>query len=150
MAADTQNRPLSGAEITVCNAVVHYGDACVNGATGADGSYSLKLPSNNVWHIYGSITKSYNGATYCLPLAVDNSHSFSSTEATIRNFSWKLSGVVPGLMDNHSAGSYFGAELKAVLNSSLNQNQVRVNFVPNGPLIDGSAVAPLARLPGTG
>jgi hypothetical protein len=146
VAVDTQNRRLSGAEITVCNAVTHYGDACVNATTGGDGSYSLRLPSNNVWHIYGSITKSYNGATYCLPLAVDNRDSFSSTEGAIRNFSWKLSGVIPGQMDNHSAGSYFGASLSTVFD--LYPNQVRVSFVPNGPLIDGSAGSSFSAIAG--
>jgi hypothetical protein len=146
VAVDTQNRPLSGAEITVCSTPFY--NSCINGATGTDGSYSLRLTSNNVWAATGSIIKSYNGATYCLPLAVDNSHSFSSTDATIRNFSWKLSGVVPGQMDNHSAGSYFGASLNTVFDMSLYRNQVRVNFVPNGPLIDGSAGSSFSAIAG--
>jgi hypothetical protein len=146
VAVDSQNRPLAGAEITVCSSVFY--NSCINGATRTDGSYSLRLTSNDVWLASGSITKSYNGATYCLPLAVDNSHSFSSTDATIRNFSWRLSGVVPGHMDNHSAGSYFGASLNSVFDMSLNRNQVRVNFVPNGPLIDGSAGSSFSAIAG--
>lgn len=145
VAVDTQNHPLANAEIQACSTVFY--DSCVDGTTGTDGSYSLRLTSNNVWRATGSITRSYHGATYCLPLAVDNAHSFSSSEATIRNFSWKLSGVIPGMTDDHSAGSYFGASLYTVFDN-LNQNQVRVNLVPNGALIDGSAGSSLSEIAG--
>jgi hypothetical protein len=147
VAVDTQNRPLSGAQIKVCNAVPVFGQGCVNATTGADGSYSLRLGSNNVWNVYGSITRSYNGATYCLPLAVDNTDTVSTTNGAIRNFSWKLSGLIPGRIDDHSAGSYFGASLNTAF-GSLDRNQVRVSFVPNGPLIDGSAGSSFSAIAG--
>jgi len=145
-AVDLHNRPLAGAKINVCSTAFY--DSCVNGTTGADGSYSLRLTSNNVWDATGSIIKSYSGATYCLPLAVDNPDSFSSTDATIRNFSWKLSGVVPGQSADNYPGSYFGATLNTVFDFSLNRNQVRVSFVPNGPLIDGSTGNAFAAIAG--
>ncbi len=136
-AVNTQNRPLSGAKIDVCSSVFY--ESCVRGATGSDGSYSLPLTPNNVWVAYGSITQSYDGKTFCLPLAIDNVNSFASTDATIRNFSWKLSGLIPGQNPNGYASSYFGATLNVAFDFSLDRNRVRLNFAPNGPLIDGSA-----------
>ncbi len=136
VAVDTQNRPLSGAKIDVCSSVFY--NSCVDGTTGSDGSYSLTLTPTNVWRAYGSITRSYDGKTFCLPLAIDNDNSFASADATIRNFSWKLSGLIPGRNADGYPGSYFGGQLNVVF-SSGDRNRVRLNFVPNGPLIDGSA-----------
>jgi len=147
VAVDSQNRPLAGAKIYACSTVFY--DSCAIGTTGADGSYSVRLSSNDVWDVKASITKSYNGATYCLPLAADNTDSFSTTDAPVRNFSWKLSGVMPGETADNYASSYFGATLNTVFDFSLNRNQVRVNLVPNGPLIDGSAGSPFSAIAGS-
>lgn len=146
VAMDTRNQRLSGAKIDVCSSVFSF--SCIHGTTGAEGAYSLSLTSDNVWRAYGSITRSYNGATYCLPLAVDNDDTFPSTGAAIRNFSWKLSGVMPGMTDDHTAGSYFGASLSTAFDTGLYANQVRVNLVPDGALIDGSAGRPVSEIAG--
>jgi hypothetical protein len=146
VAVDTQNHPLSGAKIDICIGPVFEG--CVEGNTAADGSYSLRLTSDYVWYAYGSITKSYNGATYCLPLDVDNPNSFSSPDGAVRNFTWKLSGVVAGQTGDNYPSSYYGATLNAVFDMSLNANRVRVNFVPNGPLIDGSSGSSFSQIAG--
>jgi hypothetical protein len=136
-AVDTQNRPLAGAKIDVCSSIFY--ETCVSGTTGSDGSYSFALASNDVWRAYGSLRKNYQGATYCLPLAVDNDNTFHSSEATVRNFSWKLTGVIPGSNADNYASSYFGARLDVVYDIfALDRSRIRVNFVPNGLLIDGS------------
>ena len=136
VAVDTQNRPLSGAKIDVCSSVFY--ESCVSGSTGSDGSYSVSLTPTNVWRADGSITRNYDGKAFCLPLAIDNDNSFASSDATIRNFSWKLSGLIPGQNANGYASSYFGATLNVVFDFSLDQHRVRLHFAPNGPLVDGS------------
>jgi hypothetical protein len=136
-AVDTQSRPLSGAKIDVCSSVFY--ESCVSGSTASDGSYSLTLTPTNVWRAYGSIPRNYDGKAFCLPLASDNDNTFASSDATIRNFSWKLSGLIPGQNANGYASSYFGATLNVSFDFSLDRNRVRLNFVPNGALIDGSA-----------
>lgn len=137
-ALDTQGRPLSGAAIDVCSSVFY--NSCIKTTTAADGSYAVNLTPTNSWNATGSITRSYNGATYCLPLAIDNSNSFSSVDASVRNFTWKLSGQIPGQIANTYASSYFGASLSVVYNSNVNYDTklVRVDLVPSGPLVDGS------------
>jgi len=136
VALDTQNRPLSGATIDVCSSV--FWESCVSGSTGSDGSYSVTLTPTNVWRADGSITRNYDGKAFCLPLAIDNDNTFASSDATIRNFSWKLSGLIPGQNADGYASSYFGATLNVVFDFSLDQHRVRLHFVPNGSLVDGS------------
>jgi hypothetical protein len=146
-AMDTQNRPLAGAQIDVCSSIFY--ETCMSGSTASDGSYSFALASNDVWRAYGSITKSYQGATYCLPLAIDNDNTFHSSEAAIRNFSWKLTGVIPGSHADNYASSYFGARLDVVYDIfALDHSRIRINFVPSGPLIDGSVGNPFTALVG--
>ncbi len=139
LAVDTQRQPLAGATITVCPTV--FTASCITATTQANGSYAVTLPSANQWSATGSIVRSYNGATYCLPLAIDNTNSFSSTDASVRNFTWELSGVIAGQIADTYASSYFGASLNVVYSSNVNFDLtlVRVDFVPSGPLVDGSA-----------
>jgi hypothetical protein len=137
-ALDTQGHPLSGAAIDVCSSVFY--NSCMTATTAADGSYAVRLTPTDSWNATGSITRSYNAATYCLPLAIDNPNTFSSAEASIRNFRWKLSGLIPGQIANTYASSYFGASLNVVYTSNVNYDTklVRVDLVPSGALVDGS------------
>lgn len=137
-AVDTQGRPLLGAAITVCSSVFY--NSCITATTAADGSYAVRLTPTDSWNATGSISRSYNGATYCLPLAIDNPNTFASAEASIRNFTWRLSGPIPGQIANTYASSYFGASLNVVYTSNVNYDTklVKVDLVPSGPLVDGS------------
>jgi len=137
-ATDTQGRPLPGATITVCSSVFY--SSCITATTGTDGSYAVRLTPDNQWQATGAVTTTYNGKTYCLPLAIDNTNTFSSTEAAVRNFSWKLSGAIPGMTPTNYASSYFGVTLNVVYSSNVNSNTafVEVDLAPAGPLVDGS------------
>ena len=143
VARDTQGRPLAGAEIHISNAV--YVTSPVSGATGADGAYLLELPPNQVWRAYGSINKTLGGRTYCSELAPDNEEIFRSSDATVRNFTWKLAGLKSPTLPPNSSSSYYGARLAVNWTSRdgtghYNFAQLRVGFVPNGALIDGSTI----------
>lgn len=142
---DTQGRPLASAEINISNAV--YVTRPVSGATGADGAYLLELPPNQVWRAYGSISTTLGGRTYCSELAADNDEIFRSSDATVRNFSWKLAGLKSPSLPPNSSSSYYGARLSVNWTSRdgtghYNFEQLRITFVPSGPLIDGSTIGP--------
>ena len=142
---DAQGRPLAGAEINISNAV--YVTSPVSGSTGADGAYLLELPPNQVWRAYGSINKTLGGRTYCSELAADNDEVFGSADATTRNFTWKLAGLKSPSLPSTSGSSYYGARLSVNWTyrdgtGHYNFEQLRINFVPNGPLVDGSTIGP--------
>lgn len=149
---DAQGRPLAGAEINISDAV--YVTSPVSGTTGADGAYLLELPPNQVWRAYGSINKTLGGRTYCSELAADNGDIFRSSDATIRNFTWKLTGLKsPSLPPNYGS-SYYGARLSVNWTyrdgtGHYNFEQLRINFVPTGPLIDGSTIGPFSGVVGS-
>ncbi len=141
-AVDPQGRPLAGASITIRSTVFY--SSSIQGTTAANGSYSFELPADNVWKAEGSLTRTLAGISICSELAVDNTDSFSSSAATVRNFSWKLNGTRPGRQDDNHADSYFGAWLRVNWSDPrgdplFETSRLRVNFVPNGPLIDGSS-----------
>jgi hypothetical protein len=148
---DAQGRPLAGAEISISNAV--YVTSPVSGASGADGAYLLELPPNQVWRAYGSITKTLGGRTYCSELAADKGEDFRSSVATIRNFTWQLSGLKSPSLPPHYGSSYYGARLSVNWTyrdgtGHYNFGQLRISFVPNGPLIDGSTIGPFSGVVG--
>jgi hypothetical protein len=141
IALDSQGHPLAGAEITVCNPV--FFDSCVGGTTGADGHYSVDLQPTNVWTVYASIKKTYDGKTYCLDLSPTGStDTFSSSDGAVRNFQWKLTGQRPGESDTTQFSSFYGAGLSVVDDTGnfvMNDKYIEVTLVPDGPLVDGSA-----------
>jgi hypothetical protein len=87
----------------------------------------------------------------CLDLHPDNSDHFGSDAGAIRNFDWRLTGLIPGRETaTNYASSYYGAALSVGsgdLNSSLDVQFVQVTFVPQGPLVDGSAGATFSKSP---
>ena len=138
---DSQARPLPGAKINVCNPL--YFDSCMTGQTGSDGRYSFDLPPVNVWKAYGYLTKAYNGKSYCLELRSDSTDSFSSKDGAVRNFEWKLTGLRP---DSKTAQneflSFYGAAAAVrseEYNNPVDLQYVQASFVPQGPLVDGTA-----------
>jgi hypothetical protein len=144
---DTQGRPLAGARIAACSTVYAY--SCIDRTSGSDGTYSMSLTPLDSWDATASITTTYNARTYCLDLHPNISDHFSSDAGALRNFDWRLTGLVPGRETLTSyASSYYGAALSVGsgdLNSSLDLQLVQVTFVPQGPLVDGSAGATFSK-----
>jgi hypothetical protein len=142
VALDGLGRPLAGAKISVCDPV--YVSACLVGQTGSDGRYHFDLPPDNAWKVYGSITKPYNGKSYCLELRPDSTDAFGSSQGAVRNFEWKLTGRRPDKASASEFLSYYGAGAAVAVgdyNNPVPLQHVKLNFVPQGPLADGSAGA---------
>ena len=139
-ATDTHGAPIPGANLQICNPL--FFDSCMTGATAADGKYSFDLPPANVWNANASISKIFNGRTYCLDLMPDVATTFSSTDGAIRNFSWKIIGLRPDATAANQYTSYYGAGANITpgdFNNEVPVNDVVMHFVPVGPLVDGSA-----------
>ena len=148
-ALDAQGHPLSGANVTVCNPVFY--NSCLNGQTGADGRYAIDLQPNNVWTVYGSITKEFNGQSYCLDLEASSGETFSSSSGAVRDFRWKVTGKRPDRTATDESMSYYGAALNVSDNTNLvlDDHYIEVTLVPQGPLVDGSTGQTLTAMAGS-
>lgn len=141
---DTAGKPLAGAEVVADNQLLH--DSNVVGVTGADGTYRLELGKAAVtWNTTAQIQRQYNGKTYKFDLHPSNPASFATNEGAVRDFSWKLTGARP------EGGVYGGKVLFNLTayvdpddaNTPLEREHVELTLTPDGPLVDGSAGAPL-------
>ncbi len=150
-ATDTRGHPVAGVQITVCNPVFY--DSCLKGTTGSDGRYQIDLQPNNVWTVNASITKTFNGQSYCLDLEPDTTETFSSASGAVRNFVWTLQGLRPGKTADGYASSYYGAVLDVSDDTDLgagwiDPRYVQVTLVSQGPIIDGSPGGMLTAISG--
>jgi hypothetical protein len=138
-ATDSRGQPLPGAEIDICNPV--YFNSCVKGKTAPDGRYSIDLQPVNVWTASGSLTKTFNGKSYCFDLRPSSTNSFSSSDGAIRDFDWKVSGQRPDRSATDEAISYYGASVAVQVRDGIpvaDYKYVEVTFAPQGALVDGS------------
>lgn len=127
---DTNGKPVAGARILLDNTVFYA--SYINGSTGADGTYRLKVQPG-AWRAYATIQKEYNGRTYSLDLHPDSADSFDDSGA-VRNFTWKLEGRKP---DNN--WGYYGGLVKVFNEPGFYEMEnVEITLEPAGPLIDGS------------
>ncbi|MGE6757474.1 carboxypeptidase-like regulatory domain-containing protein [Corallococcus interemptor] len=156
---DTQGRPLSGAKI-VLDVYTHndslntdpvtatYDGTDKKALTDGSGRYSVSCGPGG-WRVFGTVEREYNGDTFTLPLHPDNPRFVPGNEGGVRNFSWRLSGAIPG----EQGGGFYGGTLKVVTTyeSGFRDDQypnLEVQLEPVGPLIDGSAGKPLSLKPG--
>ncbi len=131
---DTQGRPLEGVEIVIDNTLFYNTNLLTN--TDAKGAYRVKTP-NGSWQATAEIRRTYNGKSYRLDLAPDNSNAFAGDEGAVRNFEWRLSGEKP---DN--PGAFYGGSVEVsgeVGKGPYDAENIEFTFTPVGPLIDGSA-----------
>lgn len=117
LAVDAQGKPMAGVKIRAENPT---GDNIhVDGTTGADGRYKLKLSSIGGWKIYAWKEVEYQGKVYHLRLGMksDADYDAFSTDgkAIVKDFVWKLSGRIPDRSASYENGwGYFGASLRFV------------------------------------
>lgn len=141
---DTTGKPIAGAEVVADNEFLYNSN--VVGTTGADGTYRLPLgDAASTWNATAQITRQYNGKTYTFDLHPANPASFATNTGAIRDFSWKLTGEKPG-------GGVYGNSVLYYLTSyedpsspdtPVDPLNVELTLTPDGPLVDGSAGAPL-------
>ena len=122
IALDAQGKPLAGVKVRAENPT---GDNIhIDGTTGTDGRYKLKLSSIGGWKIYAWKEVEYQDKVYHLRLAMktDADYDAFSTDdkAVVKDFVWKLNGRIPDRPASYENGSgYFGASLRLVNYNSL-------------------------------
>ncbi|HET8574395.1 MAG TPA: carboxypeptidase-like regulatory domain-containing protein [Edaphocola sp.] len=131
---DTKGNPIAGASVLLDNTITYA--SYVNGTSGPDGKYQIKLPTGNysIWKASATIQKSYDNKTYTLDMAPDNTNSITD-DGAVCDFSWKLSGQQP------DGSTYYGGtiDMDAGTGSAISDwNGIVLTLTPVSVLIDGS------------
>lgn len=132
---DTQGNPLAGVEVFADNTAGY--NTNLFGVSDANGFYRIDVsgivPSS--WQVGAYLEREYNGYTYDFSLHPDNDTVFAGVDGAIRNLQWRLSGETP-------EGGYYGGLVYFYIgysNVDIDTQYVELTFVPDGPLVDGSA-----------
>lgn len=112
--------------------------------TGEDGTYSVKVGDGIGVKVEAQAKLPYQGYSWVLPLHPDdNSNSMlDPSKGVVKNFTWKLHGLMVGYTDPSNPGSYYGAWITVALPTYPPAPEGKVltfRFMPVGPLVDGSA-----------
>lgn len=140
---DAKGAPLAGIKIVLEHTV--WTGTYVYATTDAAGNYKANLPKEPAgsWTAKAQIKKSAYGQEYTFDLAVDKTEPFKQNEATVRNFTWKLSGQKP------DGAGYYGAHVDVYQwGTDVPMHEVKLIFTPYdaaATLIDGSAVPTIER-----
>ncbi|GBF06763.1 hypothetical protein DAERI_100126 [Deinococcus aerius] len=146
---DTRGQPLEGVKVWI-KPVVTTGVA--ETLTDERGRYEVTGLPPVGYRAYAWLQVPFKGQQFCYRLAhprVSDYNAFNPRDGLIRNFVWKLSGRIPGNEDYSDLG-YFGGSLPLMQGSSqgrfpAQQDEIEVQLVPVGQLIDGSAGKALTR-----
>lgn len=150
---NSQGQPLEGAEIEVSGVSLAGERVRYTAKSDATGKYSL-LVARGVYTIRAIVTRNYDGKRWQLrlhPCDEDNSMASAGSSPTIKDFQWRLTGLIPG-GDPTFAGSYYGGSIWIRCSSSNENEQLErvirsggseqfvctFTLTPTAPLIDGS------------
>jgi len=132
-ATDSFGNILQGVDITVEHTV--WLGTYLYATTNKKGKYSIIIPSDPAgdWTAKARYSKKAYGQTYLFDMQ-GNTDPFAQTEATVRNFKWKLSGKKPG------TNSYYGAHVDLYpFGTDAEMNKIKIVFTPlDSTLIDRS------------
>jgi hypothetical protein len=116
-----------------------------------NGQYESDLP-DGVYKVWATVDVDYNGRHFRLPLASEDKKdmhaAYNSSKGIVKNFVWKLTGLLPGARPREY-GSHWGVgvllfdagptfEPDKHLKSKYPGSSVVVHLEPVGPLVDGS------------
>ena len=139
-AVDTTGAALAGVEVVIDNQLID--DSNLVGTTGADGRYRLELPQLAVtWNASATHSVDYHGTRYRFPLHPSDAQPFAGNAGAVRDFTWKLTGNKP------EGGTYGGfvTAYRDLGDTSFDISDVELELEPDGPLVDGSQGARIAR-----
>lgn len=125
--------------------------------TTADGTYDVELPKGN-YGVKAEYTITYNGRQYREYMSPDDGVNgeliHDSEKGYVKNFTWKISGEIPGYAhvpgEPHHYGGFIDLQHEGAYNYANGQSQtpvvepiplgskVEVTLTPDGPLLDGS------------
>ena len=141
---DAQGRPLAGAKVFADNTLYYNTNAI--GVTDAEGYYRLDVSEpRGTWHMTAQLTRDFHDVRYRHDLHPDSDDPFAGSDGAIRNFTWKLAGK------RHDGYAYGGQAYvyPYVEGEDVDFDAVELTFAPDGPMPDGSSMAPFTRK-GTG
>ena len=117
LVVDAGGKPVPGVKVRAENPNGY--NMHVEGTTGADGKYQLKLSNIGGWKIYAWKEVEYKGKVYHLRLGMKTQGDYDafSTDgkAVVKDFVWKLKGRIPDRPASYENGwGYFGGSLRFV------------------------------------
>jgi len=137
---NAEGNPLSGIKVTLEHTV--WADSYVFATTDNTGHYKAELPAEPAgsWTAKAQLEKPAYGKQYKFDLTVDHTDAFTRDQATVRNFTWQLSGPRP-------AGGFYGAHVDIYqFGTDVDPGQVKLVFTPvESTLIDGTPATALER-----
>jgi hypothetical protein len=128
---DQAGKPLEGVRILVDHSI--FFNSNLTGLTNSHGKYAIKVPTGS-WYAFAMRKVEFHGKRYSFYLHPDNPAGFGG-EGAVRNFVWKLSGVMPEPLSGHYGGLVTIDNFPGVY---IEGNEVDFVLTPVGPLIDGN------------
>ena len=134
---DHAGTPLAGVKVTAWDALENW--SRVEGITDAQGAYRIQLDPERVtqYHVEAEMTVSWDGQDWLIKMHPEN-QTMVPHEGGVRDLVWRVHGEMPG-------AGYYGGSVQVLANMDVVQfefGDVELDFVPNGPRIDGSTGAP--------
>lgn len=121
-----------------------------NPSVDAQGRYSQRV-ADGLYAVTASVNFRYNGGTFNLTLHPNDDkpyrQTYDSKDGIVKDFTWKLSGLVFSTYDTADPLSYYGQYLTLIADSlKLSaDSSIEFTFTPRGPLADGSTGQPIKR-----
>lgn len=133
VARDVAGNPLANVKVDAYDSLEDF--SRVSARTDANGAYSIRLDPERItqYYIVANMNVTWDGQQWNLPLDPSNRAPFPADEGATVNLTWKLSGPAPG--------GQFGSEVFVspnLVDEALSFENIEVDFVPSGPLIDGN------------
>jgi hypothetical protein len=129
--ADWMGNPIRGAKILIDHDI--FFNATIQTESDVNGSYRVKVPAGS-WYAFAIHQAAMAGESYRFYLSPDNSSGFGG-EGAVRNFTWRLSGVMP-----EPLSGYFGGLITLDSYPGVYVDLTDTEFIltPNGKLVDNS------------
>ena len=148
-ALDAQNNPIAGALVWVKPSLT---TGLLKTTTDANGRYHVEgLPTNLPFNVYAWAQPNFQGKKHCLRLGHDQAadyESFVPTKSVVRDFRWKLEGVI----EDRGGDTFFGGELRLMPvyrhdgDFNIHANlKINLKLTPVGSFIDGSPGANIVK-----
>ncbi|MDN3725333.1 carboxypeptidase-like regulatory domain-containing protein [Aequorivita sp. SDUM287046] len=138
IAKDGAGAPLSRVKVLIDHNI--FFNSGINTTTNNEGKYKVNVP-NGSWYAFATHEVDFNNKRFTFYLHPDNASGFGG-EGAIRNFEWKLAGIMPLPLSGKYGGLVTIDNYPGVY---INESEIEFEFTPLGLLIDGSEGATINR-----
>ena len=137
---DSKGNGLGGIKVALEHTV--WANSYVFATTDNNGHYNVELPAEPTgsWTAKTQLEKSAYGKQYKFDLVADHTDPFTRDQATVRNFTWRLSG-------QRQDGGFYGAHVDIYqFGTDVDPSQVKLVLTPmESTLIDGTPATAFER-----